>query len=71
MATAAVVAAIRDATGRRLNRAPVRPDDIVGLRGPAISAAWAPAPDVPGNEPIPAVFGLELGQSALKGKEER
>ncbi|MFQ5947341.1 MAG: xanthine dehydrogenase family protein molybdopterin-binding subunit, partial [Acidimicrobiia bacterium] len=29
--TAAVVAAIRDATGRELNRAPVRPQDIVGL----------------------------------------
>jgi CO/xanthine dehydrogenase Mo-binding subunit len=31
VATAAVVAALRDATGRDLNRAPVRPDDIVGL----------------------------------------
>ena len=29
--TPAVVAAIRDATGRTLNRAPVRPEDIVGL----------------------------------------
>ncbi|OFW66525.1 MAG: xanthine dehydrogenase subunit D [Actinobacteria bacterium RBG_16_68_21] len=29
--TAAVVAAIRNATGRDLNRAPVRPEDIVGL----------------------------------------
>jgi CO/xanthine dehydrogenase Mo-binding subunit len=28
---AAVVAALRDATGRELNRIPVRPDDIVGL----------------------------------------
>ena len=31
VATAAVVAALRDATGCDLNRAPVRPDDIVGL----------------------------------------
>jgi CO/xanthine dehydrogenase Mo-binding subunit len=31
VATAAVVAALRDATGRELNRAPVRPDAIVGL----------------------------------------
>ena len=31
VATAAVVAALRDATGRELNRAPVRLDDIVGL----------------------------------------
>ncbi len=30
-ATAAVVAALRDATGRELPRAPVRPDDIIGL----------------------------------------
>ncbi len=70
VATAAVVAAIRDATGLELNRAPVRPDDIVGVRGPATTAGWPPSPDVPGNEPIPALFGLELGQSALKVKEE-
>jgi CO/xanthine dehydrogenase Mo-binding subunit len=31
VATAAVVAALRDATGRDLFRAPVRPDDIVGI----------------------------------------
>ncbi len=31
VSTAAVVAALRDATGRDLPRAPVRPDDIVGL----------------------------------------
>jgi CO/xanthine dehydrogenase Mo-binding subunit len=31
VSTAAIVAALRDATGRQLNRAPVRPDDIVGL----------------------------------------
>jgi CO/xanthine dehydrogenase Mo-binding subunit len=30
-ATAAVVAALRDATGRELARAPVRPDDLIGL----------------------------------------
>ena len=35
VATAAVVAAIRDATGLELNRAPVTPDDLVGLRPPA------------------------------------
>jgi CO/xanthine dehydrogenase Mo-binding subunit len=28
---AAVTAALRDATGRELNRIPVRPDDIVGV----------------------------------------
>jgi CO/xanthine dehydrogenase Mo-binding subunit len=31
---AAVMAALRDATGRELNRAPVKPDDLVGLRAP-------------------------------------
>jgi len=67
--TAAVVAAIRDATGRELNRAPVRPDDIVGIRGPATSAGWAPSPEVPGPEPMPRYFGLDLGQSAMKRKE--
>ena len=29
--TAAIVSALRDATGRELARVPVRPDDIVGL----------------------------------------
>jgi CO/xanthine dehydrogenase Mo-binding subunit len=31
VSTAAVAAALRDATGRELARVPVRPDDIVGL----------------------------------------
>ena len=31
VSTAAIVAAVRDATGRELARVPVRPDDIVGL----------------------------------------
>jgi CO/xanthine dehydrogenase Mo-binding subunit len=31
VSTAAIVSALRDATGRELNRVPVRPDDIVGL----------------------------------------
>jgi CO/xanthine dehydrogenase Mo-binding subunit len=32
VSTAAIVAALRDATGRELTRVPVKPDDIVGLR---------------------------------------
>jgi CO/xanthine dehydrogenase Mo-binding subunit len=32
VSTAAVVSALRDATGRDLNRVPVRPDELVGLR---------------------------------------
>jgi CO/xanthine dehydrogenase Mo-binding subunit len=31
VSTAAIVAALRDATGRELSRVPVRPDDIIGL----------------------------------------
>ena len=31
VSTAAIVAAVRDATGRELARVPVRPDDVVGL----------------------------------------
>ena len=31
VSTAAILSALRDATGRELNRVPVRPDDIVGL----------------------------------------
>jgi xanthine dehydrogenase D subunit len=69
VATAAVVAAIRDATGRELNRAPVRPDDVVGIRAPATTRRWPPSPEVPGQEPLPRYFGVELGQSALKRKE--
>ena len=69
--TAAVVAAIRDATGRPLNRAPVRPDEIVGIRGPATTGGWAPSPEVPGPEPVPKHFGVDVVQSSLRGKEPR
>ncbi len=68
VSTAAVVAAIRDATGRELNRAPVQPDDIVGLREPS-SRDWPPVPDVPGPEAVPKYFGVELGQESLTLKE--
>jgi CO/xanthine dehydrogenase Mo-binding subunit len=65
VSTAAVVAAVRDATGRALDRAPVHPDDIVGLRSPASMPPWPPVPDVPGQRPVPEYRGVELGQSAL------
>jgi CO/xanthine dehydrogenase Mo-binding subunit len=65
VATAAVVAAIRDATGLDLNRAPVRPDDLVGLRPPATSPGPAPVPDVPGPKPVPEYHGLGMGQQEL------
>jgi CO/xanthine dehydrogenase Mo-binding subunit len=68
VSTAAIVAAIRDATGRPLNRAPVQPDDLVGLREP-VAAPWPPVPRVPGQAPVPEYHGVELGQSELRPKE--
>ncbi|HYM68957.1 MAG TPA: xanthine dehydrogenase subunit D [bacterium] len=65
VATAAVVAALRHATGRALNRAPVRPEDLAGLASPAISSGPPPVPDVPGPEPIPKAHGLAAGQQEL------
>jgi CO/xanthine dehydrogenase Mo-binding subunit len=35
VSTAAILSALRDATGLELNRVPVRPDELVGLEGPA------------------------------------
>ncbi|MGQ0570670.1 MAG: xanthine dehydrogenase subunit D [Armatimonadota bacterium] len=58
VSTAAIVAALRDATGRALNRVPVRPDDLIGLTPPAASAGPPPAPDVPGPRPVPYYHGL-------------
>jgi xanthine dehydrogenase D subunit len=69
VSTAAVVAAIRAATGRSLNRAPVQPDDVAGLRGPVPAPPWPPVPEVPGQRPVPAYFGVDLGQSDLRPKE--
>jgi CO/xanthine dehydrogenase Mo-binding subunit len=69
-ATPAIVAALRAATGRRLNRAPVSPDELVGLRPPVATAGPAPVPDVPTQQPIPEYLGIGLGQQELmKGKE--
>ncbi len=52
VATAAIVAALRNATGRELNRVPVTPDDLVGLRPPRATAGPPPIPDVPGPRPL-------------------
>jgi CO/xanthine dehydrogenase Mo-binding subunit len=68
-ATPAIVAALRAATGRVLNRVPVRPDDLVGLRPPAQTAGRAPVPHVPTQQPIPEFLGLGVGQQELmKGR---
>jgi CO/xanthine dehydrogenase Mo-binding subunit len=69
VSTAAIVAALRDAAGLELNRAPVRPDDLVGLRPPA-DAPWPPIPDVPGQEPVPRYHGAALGQGSVTPKDE-
>ena len=68
-AAPAIVAALRAAIGRPLNRIPVSPDDLVGLRRPAETAGPAPIPDVPGQQAVPEYLGLGLGQQELmKGR---
>jgi xanthine dehydrogenase D subunit len=65
VSTPAVVAALRNATGRDLNRVPVKPDDLIGLSPPVTSAGPPPEPDVPGPEPVPHYHGLGAGQQEL------
>ncbi|MDR7464363.1 MAG: xanthine dehydrogenase subunit D [Armatimonadota bacterium] len=65
VSTPAILAALRDATGRELNRVPVRPDDLIGLAPPRTSAGPPPSPQVPGPEPIPYYAGLAAGQATL------
>ena len=65
VATPAVVAALRAATGFTLNRAPVSPDELVGLRGPAVSAGPAPVPVGPDPARDPGVPGMGVGQQHL------
>jgi xanthine dehydrogenase D subunit len=55
-ATPAVVNALRAATGRELNRVPVRPDDLVGLNPPVSGGPPPPVPDVPGSRPVPEYY---------------
>ena len=70
VAGSAIAAALRHATGRPLNRLPIRPDDLLGLR-PAPQRLRAPVPDVPGQQPVPEYAGLELGQQELMKGQER
>jgi xanthine dehydrogenase D subunit len=73
VAAAAVAGALRDATGRELNRIPVRPDDLVGINPPVEGGPPPPSPEVPGPLPIPAYVGLgedtqhEIGGEGGKG----
>jgi CO/xanthine dehydrogenase Mo-binding subunit len=62
VAPAAIAAALRQATGRPLNRLPIRPEDLLGLREPAHRPEPALVPQVPGQQPVPEYAGLELGQ---------
>ena len=68
VAPAAVAAALRDATGRPLNRIPVKPDDLVGLSEPVEAHEWPPSPEVPGPRPVPEYVGLGAGQQELGGE---
>jgi CO/xanthine dehydrogenase Mo-binding subunit len=68
--TPAIVAALRAATGRTLNRVPVLPEDLVGIRPPAPTAGPPPAPEVPGQKAIPEYLGLGLGQQKLMKARE-
>ena len=67
VSTAAIVAALRDATGQELNRVPVRPDDLIGLSPPAATGGPPPAPEVPGPAPVPQDHGLAAGQREITG----
>jgi CO/xanthine dehydrogenase Mo-binding subunit len=53
VAPAAVAAALRNATGRELNRIPVKPDDLAGLVPPRPATDPPPRPEVPGNRSLP------------------
>jgi len=64
-AAPAIVAALRNATGRTLNRVPVSPDDLLGLHAPVSSSGRAPVPDVPTQLPIPEFLGVGTGQQEL------
>jgi xanthine dehydrogenase D subunit len=70
VATAAIVSALRDATGRELNRVPVRPDDLTGLVPPVTTGGPPPPPDVPGPEPMPTFFGQDEVQADISPSGE-
>jgi xanthine dehydrogenase D subunit len=70
VATAAIVSALRHATGRELNRVPVRPDDLVGLVPPVTTSGPPPPPDVPGPEPMPTFFGQDEVQTDISPSGE-
>jgi CO/xanthine dehydrogenase Mo-binding subunit len=58
VAPAAIVAALRNALGRDLRRIPIRPDDLVGLRGSSPIRPWPPLSREPAFMPSPARAGI-------------
>jgi CO/xanthine dehydrogenase Mo-binding subunit len=58
VAPAAIVSALRAALGRDLQRIPVKPDDLAGLREPPGIPPWPPFPDEPAREPSPLSGGV-------------
>ncbi|HEV8421137.1 MAG TPA: xanthine dehydrogenase subunit D [Actinomycetota bacterium] len=69
VAPAAIAAALREATGREINRIPVKPGDMVGLNPPVRpKGPPPPAPDVPGPKPVPHYAGLGAGQQEIGGE---
>jgi CO/xanthine dehydrogenase Mo-binding subunit len=67
VSAAAIAAALRDATRKPLNRIPVKPDDLIGLRPPVASDGPPPSPEVPGPRPVPEYVGLGAGQQDIGG----
>jgi xanthine dehydrogenase D subunit len=65
VSTAAIVAALRDATGSELNRVPVTPEDLAGLRPPRATSGQPPVPDVPGQWPVPYYHSQVSAQQQL------
>lgn len=59
---AAIVAALRDATGFDLTRIPVTPEELAGLSHPDRPPDPPPNPDVPGPKPVPEYFGMTSGR---------
>ena len=51
--------------GRELNRAPVTPDELTGLRPPVQGGLAPAAPDVPGQDAVPYYFVMGSGQQKL------
>ncbi len=69
VSTAAIVAALRHATNRALNRVPVRLEDLSGLNPPATSKGPPPSPEVPGPAPIPKYLGMMGVQEKLMDRK--